>query len=293
MTLDDALRKLNNGDLRGGQRMLEELLRRDPNDATVLYNLGMIHSELGDYDKSIRMLEQALSLAPDREHVYAALGFSYSRKGQFEKAKEILERGLALDPHNFYILRNLGGVNGTLGYVDAGIEYLESANEIIPNTPEVLFGLASLYRTKGMTDTADLIFTKIINQDPDSEAAEQARQARTEIAAEVLHGVGPRFDAVMYCLSALEQFAQLDMNEVRQITMEIALLGRGGLDINDPETKYTLRSMPGTFSGLSLVSHMYVGLKMIDPGVDPGIDLAQEYQAALNLYRQRQEDEEA
>ncbi|MFM8479115.1 MAG: hypothetical protein ACKOEO_25285 [Planctomycetaceae bacterium] len=43
------------------------------------------------------------------------------------------------------------------------------------------------------------------------------------------------------------------------------LLGMGqsleALDINDPEPKYTLRSLPGTFSGLHLCCLMYAAFK--------------------------------
>jgi hypothetical protein len=35
------------------------------------------------------------------------------------------------------------------------------------------------------------------------------------------------------------------------VAYEIAILGRNGLDINDPAEKYTLKTMPGTFSGLN------------------------------------------
>jgi len=66
--------------------------------------------------------------------------------------------------------------------------------------------------------------------------------------------------------------------------MEIALLGRNGLDINDPAQKYTLRSLPGKFSGMQLVSLMYVGFKIIAPEQDAGIDLSREYAEAKKLF---------
>jgi hypothetical protein len=34
------------------------------------------------------------------------------------------------------------------------------------------------------------------------------------------------------------------------------MLGRNGLDINDPTDKYTLKALPGKFSGLHLLAVM-------------------------------------
>jgi len=73
--------------------------------------------------------------------------------------------------------------------------------------------------------------------------------------------------------------------DVRKVTFEVAVLGRSGLDVNDPEKRHTLQSIPGqSFSGLRLVSTMYVGFKRIDPAMDVGFDLSKEYEAALSLH---------
>jgi hypothetical protein len=62
-----------------------------------------------------------------------------------------------------------------------------------------------------------------------------------------------RPDVVVYCLEALKYFEESGRTKANAVTMEIAMLGRSGLDINDPAQKYTLRSLPGKFSGMRLV----------------------------------------
>jgi len=59
------------------------------------------------------------------------------------------------------------------------------------------------------------------------------------------------------------------------------------LDINDPSTKYTLKSLPGEFSGLHLVSIMYAAFARTSPGTDVGIDLSSEYAEALKIFGER------
>ena len=70
------------------------------------------------------------------------------------------------------------------------------------------------------------------------------------------------------------------MAKRQQITLEIALKGQTGLDINEAEAKYTLKSLPGQFSGMHLISIMCVGMRELDPDTDPGVDLSSEYDVA-------------
>jgi hypothetical protein len=45
--------------------------------------------------------------------------------------------------------------------------------------------------------------------------------------------------------------------------------------------KYQLKNMPGDFTGMQLLSYMYVGFKQMEPGIDTGIDLEKEYRSAI------------
>jgi hypothetical protein len=96
-----------------------------------------------------------------------------------------------------------------------------------------------------------------------------------------------RQDVVLYCLSALEKFDGKSPAEVQKTVYEIAILGTKGLDINDSERKYTLKSMPGEFSGTHLLSYLYVGFKIISPDQDYPFDLSKEYEVSLEMFRKR------
>jgi hypothetical protein len=61
------------------------------------------------------------------------------------------------------------------------------------------------------------------------------------------------------------------------------MLGTKGIKVNDPDKRYTLKSMEGTFSGLQLVCYQFVGFKRIAPQLDIGFDLSKEYEAALRI----------
>jgi hypothetical protein len=59
-----------------------------------------------------------------------------------------------------------------------------------------------------------------------------------------------------------------------------------GLDYASPEEKYLLKNLPGkAMSGLQLMCIMYAGFKQLDPEVDPEMDLEDEYQQALGIWK--------
>jgi hypothetical protein len=63
--------------------------------------------------------------------------------------------------------------------------------------------------------------------------------------------------------------------------------GEERLDPNDPAPKYQLKSLPGDFSGLSLVCFMYVAFQSIAPETDIGFDLSKEYAAAKSMHLEK------
>lgn len=74
------------------------------------------------------------------------------------------------------------------------------------------------------------------------------------------------------------------LEEIREISFEIGMLGTYGLDINDPQETHVLQALPGrTFSALQLICIMYAGFKRVEPGMDIGVDLGEEWGMAERL----------
>ena len=91
-------------------------------------------------------------------------------------------------------------------------------------------------------------------------------------------------DAVFYMQGAMDEFDKKSQEEISQIVMEIALLGQGGLQINKPDKRYSLKSSPGDFSGLQLVSIMHTGIRLLDPKADTATGLDREYELAIAMH---------
>lgn len=169
-------------------------------------------------------------------------------------------------------------------------EHFREAVRLLPEDQGSIYGLATCLEQIGdqrRITEADQLYRQVIDLDPTTGIAEVARSARAAIAEKGFRGSAPggtRPDAMFYCLAALERFADMDTAQVQAVTFEIALIGRRGLNVNDVAQKYELASLPGNFSGLQLVSMMYVGFKQIAPEMDVGFDLSREYDAARQLF---------
>ena len=75
-----------------------------------------------------------------------------------------------------------------------------------------------------------------IDEHPNSPMVEQAEKARTAFVHRRLKASavgGFRHDVMMYISQALQTFTKLGPQKRQEIGLEIAILGRNGLDIND------------------------------------------------------------
>jgi tetratricopeptide (TPR) repeat protein len=288
--LEVAVGKLKRGQFREGIQLLELVRSKTPDDPAVLYYLGMALSETGRLDRAVNHLRRLVTLEPDQANGRVALAVALVRQDRVEEATEELREALRIEPDNTFALRNLGACLLKAGKVTEAEEGLRRAVDLDPSDQQSWFGLAEAVFGLGRPEDADEFFRKAAEVDPSSDVAELCRRRLSEIAHTTFRSRTPgieRLDAVMYLLGAIEKFEKMSPQEVQKIGFEVATLGMKGFDVNDSTQKYQLRSLPGRFSGLHMVSLMYAAYKIISPGQDVGFDLSNEYALALEMRRQK------
>jgi hypothetical protein len=97
----------------------------------------------------------------------------------------------------------------------------------------------------GDIEQAQKHFQMVLEMEAPEDLRGLARNGLREIAVRGLKARGPRMDAVFYLLDALRLFRGKSLEEIREISFEIRMLGRHGLDINDPQETHVLRALPG------------------------------------------------
>ena len=282
--LKGVLKLLEDGQFEKARDLLENHLQQNPEDINLLYNLGMCYTELNQPTKAIELLNKCIQLAPNYSNAHVALGFAYLKLDDLQKAKEYFLKAIEIDPVNSYALKNLGGLWGKLGNNFKALFYLKRSFEANPNDPHTAYGLGITYLELGDLENADKYLKRTLEMKPSSQIESLVKDELRGIAVKKLKSKGFRVDAVFYLLGALNLFKSKPFEEIKNIAFEIGLKGRTGLDINDPQKKYQINSLHGTFTGLQLVCYMYVGFKRVAPEMDIGIDLSDEYKTALKLF---------
>lgn len=261
-------------------------------DAEIAYNYGICLSELGRIDDSVPPLERCIELDKGYTNAYVGLGVAYTRLGRNPEAEKALRQAIVQDPENAFAKRNLAAVLARSGKAAEALPYFRQAASLAPNDAGVQLGFAQCLDELGgdYRKEADKIYAEVVRRFPDHPVAEIAKKARNKIANAQLHATVDgkvRMDAVFYMQGAMDDFAKKSKQEIGQLVMEIALMGQNGLQINNPDMRYTLKNLPGDFSGLQLISIMHAGIRLLDPKAETGTGLDREYELALAMHAKK------
>lgn len=283
-----ALDALNRRDFGTALALLKALIAEAPTNPSHLYKLGVVYSDQGRLAEAKDVLTRALAVAPAHLNSLVALGVVLARAGDVDSAVTTLRHAVHLAPDNPFARQNLGACLLKQGHASEAAEHFRVSLQSDPANSQSQLGLAQALEADGQLHEADAGYQQVLRAAGHGDVAELAKEGRTRIAHALLRRAGgERPDVVMYCLGALKRFQDMTASEVEAIGREIAILGMNGLDINDPDQKYALKSLPGNFSGLHLLSLMYVAFKRVRPDADVGVDFSPEYAQALAMQKSR------
>lgn len=110
---------------------LRELLKRHPDNATAMNNLGYFLLERSNrYAEAQKLIEQAVAIEPTNGSFLDSLGWAQFKLGNAEKAREILEKALTYSRRSATIREHLGDVLQKLGRVAEARRNWEKALEL-------------------------------------------------------------------------------------------------------------------------------------------------------------------
>lgn len=279
---------LREGQEEKGIGLLRVALDRNPTDPDALFNLGMALGERGEGAEAIELLERLVAIEPEYPGAWTALGVALGKAGQWEDAVGAFRMAVGRDASDGLARLNLGAALSQCGQLEDGLPHLKAAVVLRQDDPQAWLNLAMNLEQTGNVADVETAYGRVIALDPGGLLFERAETAKNRISGRKLRhtGDGLRPDVMAFCREAMGMFAAMSAEEVRRITMEIAMLGANGLSVSDPSACYTLRSLPGEFCGLQLLCYEYVGFKIIDPTVDIGFDIAAEYEEARQMHEE-------
>lgn len=279
-----AVELLRSGKIAEAVPLLWTVHHETPKDTDILYNLGVAYSELAQVEKAIEILDRLIDIDPNHVHGLVAIGVAHLKLKDLQAGEVFLRRALILEPNNQWALKNLGACLLKRGKAAEAMPMFQAAITAIPNDAQSILGLGQALEEIGRIDDADEQYAKLIRIGGPDYILDIAKERRTAIAQKTMRDSGGfRPDVMMYITGALDKFSGMTNNQIQAIGVEIAILGQRGLDINNPDQKYFLRTLPGQFSGLQLCSIMYAAFRHFAPKEDIGIDFSKEYNAALAM----------
>jgi serine/threonine protein kinase/tetratricopeptide (TPR) repeat protein len=122
-------------------RLLQELVRKYPDEKYALLDLGRLYQGRREYPESVAMLEQAVALDPDFGFAVNQLAYSYAMMGDFDEALRLFGRYAVLNPGDANPIDSIGETYIRMGRL-ASAE--EKFREVLALKPDFFFDYASL-----------------------------------------------------------------------------------------------------------------------------------------------------
>lgn len=146
-------------------RRLEQLLRSGPPTFNVLFNLGVLHGQFGDWKPAIDYLTRASDLAPKTWEVLINLSLAYAEIKQFETALTLAERALQISSRPAIFVA-VGLAQEGLDRQEEAIGTYSEGMRLFPENPDLPLLLGNLVGRMGDFDKAIENYRAVLRIDP-------------------------------------------------------------------------------------------------------------------------------
>jgi len=153
--------------------LLDEALRKEPEQPELLYDFALTAEKLERYDLAESNLRKLIAVQPDRAHAYNALGYSFAdRNTRLPEARKLIEKALELAPEDFFIIDSLGWVQYREGDLKGAAATLRRAFGGRPDA-EIGAHLGEVLWRLGERDEAKRIWQEALKAGPDNETLQK------------------------------------------------------------------------------------------------------------------------
>ena len=149
--------------------VLEQALKKQPDQPELLYDLALTAEKLGRFKTSEQTLRKVIKLQPDYAHAYNALGYSLAdRNERLPEARKLIEKALQLRPNDSYIIDSMGWVMYRQGDLMSAADYLRRAYDS-QHDAEIGAHLGEVLWVQGKHDEARRVWDEALKNHPENE----------------------------------------------------------------------------------------------------------------------------
>jgi tetratricopeptide (TPR) repeat protein len=179
------------GDFEGALAFLQGLLDASPDDAELLYNIGVIHGEAKRTDDALRWMERALEKQPDHAGALNYIGYTWAESGtNLDKAEEYISRALQIRPDDGYITDSLAWVyymraraldasgrsRDARVLLERAIRELERADQLTGGDSVISEHMGDVYLSLGLKERAFEHYEEALALDPREDEQPKLRE---------------------------------------------------------------------------------------------------------------------
>ncbi|MGO9055965.1 MAG: tetratricopeptide repeat protein [Candidatus Binataceae bacterium] len=163
--LKEALAHQQQGRFREADRLYQEVLKHQPNNADALHLAGVLAMQVGKPALAVERILRAIAIAGNADF-YSHLGEAYRRLGNLRHATEACRAALRIDPSHVHGLNNLGVVLLEQGATTQARDLFAQAVRFSPGFAIALNNLGNALRLLGDRDGALAAFRRAVEAAP-------------------------------------------------------------------------------------------------------------------------------
>lgn len=163
-----ALNAHESGNIKYARDIYEYILNIQPDHVETMHALGMLASELEQWETAIAWLQRALSIQPDSTRFHFHLANFFKNINQFEFALTHYQTALRLNPHYAEVHNNLASLFYKQNQLNAARQHYIQAIDIKTDYLEAHFNLGLVFLAQQEKNAAITQFKNVINLHPNS-----------------------------------------------------------------------------------------------------------------------------
>lgn len=159
--LQKAVRKIDEEQFDEAEKMLKEIVKKEPKNAEALYNLGVIEFGRYNYEAAIGYFKKATDADPKHFASFSNMADSYSNISDYVNAEKAYKKATEIKYDEFALV-NLADTEIKLGKLKEAESIYEKVLAKSPNSSEASVGLAQIRVAQGrLNEAMDMVNTAI------------------------------------------------------------------------------------------------------------------------------------
>ena len=142
------------------------LIRSFPDNAELLYNLGIAYEKLKQFEKAENAYIRAIEISPETDFFYN-LGITFIEEEKYEEAIPVFKKVLEAEPDDSNSYFNLGLCYFKTREFDSALENFQKTIELNDSDLYAHFYIGNIFKEEGLLELAVEQFNKVLSLSPD------------------------------------------------------------------------------------------------------------------------------